>query len=91
MSTIMLIFVFHGLILLFRKIMAKLITALQLHENILPPKKATPISEESLQSAGGQLKGFIKYARLGDETTDEIIEAYKIFTLKFYFGIRSFQ
>ena len=82
MAWIIPIVLFQGFILLGRRVAGWVINRSKIYKRILPPKTTTTISEESLQSASGQLKGFIKYAILSPEITDE----YRIFTLKIHWN-----
>jgi hypothetical protein len=77
---LIIIVLFHGFMLLGRRVGGWVISRLKLYKKILPPKTTIPKSDESLHSATGQLKGFAKYAKLSREITDE----YRIFTLKIY-------
>lgn len=83
MFWIITIALFQGFMQLGRRVGEWLMIRLNLYKKILPPKTTIPISEESLQSADGLLKGFIKYAKLSPEITDE----YRVFTLKIYLNI----
>ena len=82
LNWIIAIVLFQGFTHLGRRAGGWVINRLKLYRKILPPKTITTISKETLESARGQLKSFIKHAILSPEITDE----YRTLTLKTYWN-----